>query len=240
MDFDVITAFPAMFEGPLSHSIVRRARARGLIQVRVHDLRDFSADPHHKIDDAPYGGGGGMVLAPAPIFAAVEAIRERHPEESSRTILFCPQGARYDQVQARRLAGYRRVILICGRYEGVDERVRLHLADEEISIGDYVLTGGEIPAMVLVDSLARLVPGALGDEEAARNDSFSADGLEHPHYTRPADFRGWKVPEILLSGNHQAIAAWRRARALEATARKRPDLLKAPRALSGPEARQDH
>jgi tRNA (guanine37-N1)-methyltransferase len=240
MDFDIITAFPPMFDGPLSHSIVRRARERGLIQVRVHDLRAFSADPHRRIDDAPYGGGGGMVLAPAPIFTAVEAIRGLHPVEPTRTILFCPQGTPYDQVQARRLSDYARVILICGRYEGVDERVRLHLADEEISIGDYVLTGGEIPAMALVDSLTRLLPGALGDDEAASNDSFSGDGLDHPHYTRPAEFRGWKVPEILLSGDHRAIAEWRRARALEATARKRPDLLKAPRALSGPEARQDH
>ncbi len=225
MDFDIITAFPGMFEGPLSHSILRRARARGLLAVRVHDLRAYAPDRHHKVDDAPYGGGGGMVLMPGPLFAAVEAIRERHPFPSTRTILLCPQGRRYDQQEAKRLVAYARIILICGRYEGVDERVREHLADEQISIGDYVLTGGEIPAMVLVDSLTRLLPGALGDEQAPVRDSFYEGRLDHPHYTRPPDFRGHRVPDVLLSGDHEEIAAWREARALEVTARKRPDLL---------------
>ncbi|HEU4401556.1 MAG TPA: tRNA (guanosine(37)-N1)-methyltransferase TrmD [Candidatus Polarisedimenticolia bacterium] len=239
MECDIITAFPGMFDGPLGHSIVRRARDGGLLEVRLHDLRDYSTDRHRKVDDVPYGGGGGMILLPAPLFAAVEAIRERHPAASSRTILLCPQGRRYDQETAKRLAGYGRIILICGRYEGVDERVREHLVDESISIGDYVLTGGEIPAMVLVDSVTRLLPGALGDEEAARRDSFYEDILDHPHYTRPAEFRGWKVPEVLLSGNHARIAAWRQARALEATERTRPDLLERGR-VRGAGARQDH
>ncbi len=233
MDFDIVSAFPGMFEGPLTQSIVQRARERGLIRVRLHDLRDYATDKHRKVDDVPYGGGGGMVLMPAPLFAAVEAIQARHPVASSRTILLCPQGTRFDQEGARRLTGYDRLILICGRYEGIDERVREHLADESISIGDYVLTGGEIPAMVLVDSLTRLLPGALGDEEAAGHDSFYAGRLDHPHYTRPADFRGLKVPDVLLSGHHAQIEAWREARALETTARKRPDLLERRRGAAG-------
>jgi tRNA (guanine37-N1)-methyltransferase len=239
MEFDIITAFPAMFEGPVSHSMVKRASDRGLVDIRLHDLRDFATDRHRKVDDVPFGGGGGMVLMPGPLFAAVEAVKDRHPREPSRTILLCPQGTRYDQEEARRLAGYDRLILICGHYEGVDERVREHLADESISIGDYVLTGGEIAAMVLVDSLTRLVPGALGDEGAAGRDTFSQEGFDYPQYTRPADFRGFKVPEILLSGNHERIAAWRKARALEETARKRPDLLK-PHAHGRAAAMRDH
>lgn len=227
MDFDIITAFPGMFAA-LSQSIVKRAADKGLVEVRLHDLRDYATDRHRKIDDVPFGGGGGMVLMPGPLFRAVEAIKEIHPSPSSRTILLCPQGTPYDQAQAGRLSEYGRLILICGHYEGVDERVREHLADESISIGDYVLTGGEIPAMVLVDSLTRLQPGALGDEEAAKRDSFCQDGFDYPHYTRPAEFRGLKVPEVLLSGHHENIAAWRKTRALLATARKRPDLLKTP------------
>jgi len=226
MDFDIVTAFPGMFEGPLSQSIVRRACDAGLVRVRLHDLRDYSEDRHRRVDDVPYGGGGGMVLMAGPLFAAVEAIRERHPAASSRIVLLCPQGTRFDQDQARRLSGFDRLVLICGHYEGVDERVREHLADESISIGDYVLTGGEIPALVLVDSLTRLIPGALGDAGAADRDTFSEEGFDYPQYTRPADFRGLKVPEVLLSGHHGKIAAWRKARALEETARKRPDLLK--------------
>ncbi|HXH28812.1 MAG TPA: tRNA (guanosine(37)-N1)-methyltransferase TrmD [Candidatus Polarisedimenticolia bacterium] len=233
MTFDIVTAFPGMFEGPLTHSIVRRARDRGLVTVRIHDLRDYAPDRHHKVDDVPFGGGGGMVLMPGPLFAAVEAIRARHPATSSRCVLLCPQGTRFTQAEARRLVSYDRVILICGHYEGVDERVREHLADEALSIGDYVLTGGEIPAMVLVDSLTRLLPGALGAEEAADHDSFAGPLLEHPHYTRPADFRGLKVPDVLVSGHHEQIAAWRQARALERTARNRPDLLKRERRKPG-------
>jgi tRNA (guanine37-N1)-methyltransferase len=225
MQFDVVTAFPGIVEGPLSFSILRRAREAGIVEVRVHDLREHTRDRHHKVDDTPYGGGGGMVLMPGPLFAAVEAIRAAHPVERSRTILFCPQGAPYTQEVARRLAEWDRLILLCGRYEGVDERVREHLADESISIGDYVLTGGEIPALVLIDSITRLLPGALGDEEAASNDSFSDGTFDFPQYTRPADFRGHKVPEVLLSGDHARIAAWRREQALERTARRRPDLL---------------
>jgi len=225
MDFDIITAFPGMFEGPLSFSILRRALDRDLVRVRLHDLRDFSADRHRKVDDVPYGGGGGMVLMAGPVVAAVEAIQARHPISSTRCVLLCPQGVPFDQEQASRLATYDRLILICGRYEGVDERVREHVADESLSIGDYVLTGGEIPAMVVVDALTRQVPGVLGDAEAVRNDSFYEGILDHPHYTRPASFRGWPVPEVLVSGHHEQIAAWRQARALEATARNRPDLL---------------
>jgi len=225
MQFDVVTAFPGIIEGPLSFSILRRARDAGIVEVRVHDLRDHATDRHHKVDDTPYGGGGGMVLMPGPLFAAVEAIGAAHPVARSRTVLFCPQGTPYSQDVARRLAGWDRLILLCGRYEGVDERVREHLADESISIGDYVLTGGEIPALVLIDSITRLLPGALGDEEAARNDSFADGTFDFPHYTRPAEFRGHKVPDVLLSGDHARIAAWRREKALERTARQRPDLL---------------
>ena len=208
----------------MSFSILRRALDAGIAAVRVHDLRDYTNDRHHKVDDTPYGGGGGMVLMPGPLFAAVEAIRAAHPVERTRTVLFCPQGTPYSQEAARRLAGWDRLILLCGRYEGVDERIR-SLVDLELSIGDYVLTGGEIPALVLIDSITRLLPGALGDDEAARNDSFTDGTFDFPHYTRPADFRGHKVPEVLLSGNHARIAAWRREKALERTARQRPDLL---------------
>jgi tRNA (guanine37-N1)-methyltransferase len=225
MQFDVVTAFPGIIEGPLSFSILRRALDAGIVAVRVHDLRDYTNDRHHKVDDTPYGGGGGMVLMPGPLFAAVEAIRAAHPVERTRTVLFCPQGTPYSQDVARRLTECDRLILLCGRYEGVDERVREHLADESISIGDYVLTGGEIPALVLIDSITRLLPGALGDDEAARNDSFMDGTFDFPHYTRPADFRGHKVPDVLLSGDHARIAAWRREKALERTARQRPDLL---------------
>jgi len=238
MEFDIVTAFPPMVEGPLSHSIVRRARDRGLITVRMHDIRDHAEGRHRKVDDVPYGGGGGMVFMPAPLFAAVEAVHKNHPAGSSRTILLSPQGRRFDQAEARRLVGYERLVLICGRYEGVDERVREHLVDEEISIGDYVLTGGEIPALVLIDSITRLIPGALGDEGAARNDSFYDGRLDHPHYTRPAEFRGHKVPEVLLSGDHARIAAWRQEQALEMTKQKRPDLLR--RGRRGSETIQEH
>lgn len=225
MRIDVVTAFPGMVETPLGFSIVRRARDAGLIDVRVHDLRDYTHDRHKKVDDTPYGGGGGMVLMPGPLFAAVEALRADGPAEGTRTILFCPQGRRYDQETARRLAGGTRLILLCGRYEGVDERVREHLADESISIGDYILTGGEIPALVVIDSITRLLPGALGGVDATAHDTFSEGMFDFPQYTRPADFRGHKVPDVLLSGDHARIEAWRRERALERTARERPDLL---------------
>lgn len=225
MEFDIITTFPGMFEGPLTQSIIKRARERDLVRVRTHDLRDYAEGRHRKVDDIPYGGGGGMVLMPGPLFESVATVRSRHPVVNSRTILLCPQGVRFDQEQALRLSSYDRLILICGHYEGVDERVREHLVDESISVGDYVLTGGEIPAMVLVDALTRLVPGALGDENAVRNDSFYNGRFDHPQYTRPREFRSWPVPGVLFSGNHGAIAEWREARALERTERLRPDLL---------------
>jgi tRNA (guanine37-N1)-methyltransferase len=240
MDFDVITIFPGMFEAPLAHGIVQRAIAAGRVRVRLWDLRDHTADRHRKVDDTPYGGGGGMVLRPEPVFGAVAAVRAAQPVEPSRTILLCPQGTPYTQREAERLLQYRRLILICGRYEGVDERVREHLADESISIGDYVLTGGEIPALAIIDSVTRLQPGAIGDAEAARQDSFSSPGLGYPQYTRPPEFLGHRVPEVLLSGDHGAIARWRRDQAQETTRRKRPDLLVPPRPLSGPGTRQDH
>jgi tRNA (guanine37-N1)-methyltransferase len=197
-----------------------------LIEVRVHDLRAYATGRHRKVDDTPYGGGGGMVLMPGPLFAAVEDIEGRLSAATSRTVLLCPQGAKFDQDHALRLSKYERLILICGHYEGVDVRVRENLADEAISIGDYVLTGGEIPAMVLVDALTRLVPGTLGDRNAARNDTFYLKRFDHPQYTRPYDFRGWKVPDVLISGDHAAIESWREERALEETARERPDLLR--------------
>src|SRR3989441_2927546 len=183
-----------MFEGPVSHSMVRRACDRGLVEIRLHDLREFAADRRRKIDDVSFGGGGGMILLPGPLFGAVEAIKDRHPKQSSRTVLLCPQGTRYDQQEARRLASYDRLILICGHYEGVDERVREHLADESISIGDYVLTGGEIPAMVLVDSLTRRGPGTLGDEAASRRDTVSQGGFGYPPYTPPPGVPGLQGP----------------------------------------------
>jgi tRNA (guanine37-N1)-methyltransferase len=236
MEFDVVTAFPGIVEGPLGFSILKRAREAGLMSVRVHDLRDFTSDRHHKVDDTPYGGGGGMVLMPGPLFASVEAIQERHPVANTRTILLCPQGAPFSQEVARRLSEYRRLILLCGRYEGVDDRVRAHLADESISIGDYVLTGGEIPALVMIDAITRLIPGALGDEQAASRDSFSDGTLDHPQFTRPADFRGHKVPEVLLSGDHARIEEWRKEMALERTAQQRPDLFRRLRSRGLPAA----
>ena len=200
MQFDVLTIFPGMLEGPLTESILKRGREKGLIEVRLHDLRDYAHDRHRQVDDTPYGGGGGMVMMPGPIFEAVETILAKHPARRSRTVLLSPQGKPFSQVEARRLArDSERLLLICGRYEGVDERVREFLVDEEISIGDYVLTGGELAAMVVIDSISRLVPGVLGGERSAEEDSFSDGVLEHPQYTRPALFRDHPVPEILLS-----------------------------------------
>ena len=225
MTFDVVTLFPGMFSGPLDESIVARARRCGLVGVRVHDLRRFGVGPHRQVDDAPYGGGGGMVLKPEPFFAAVEWIRERFPEPRGTVVLLSPQGRKLDHAAAKRLAGLGRLILLCGRYEGVDERVREGLADEELGVGDAVLTGGELPAMVVVDGVSRFVPGVLGSDEAAERDSFAQGQLESPYYTRPPEFRGMRVPEVLLSGDHGAIARWRAERAREATRIKRPDLL---------------
>jgi tRNA (guanine37-N1)-methyltransferase len=221
MRIDVVTLFPGVFRGPLDESMLRLARERGKVEIRVVDLRDYADGRHRVVDDAPYGGGGGMVLKPEPLFRAVDALRG----VGSRVVLLDPQGQRFTQAVARELAKAEHLILLAGHYEGVDERVRHHLVDDELSIGDYVLTGGELPALVVIDAVARLLPGVLGDETAPANDSFARGLLEGPHYTRPAEFRGLRVPELLLSGDHAAIAAWRRRQALWRTYCRRPDLL---------------
>ena len=227
MTFDVVTLFPSMFLGPLDEGMAARARRSSRVAVRVHDLRRWGVGPHRQVDDASYGGGGGMVLKPEPLFEAVEWIRRSHPVETDRVVLLSPQGRPLDDGTARRLAGQQHVILLCGRYEGIDERVREHLADEELSIGDYVLTGGELPALVVIDAVSRFVPGVLGRAEAADQDSFADTRLlDHPHYTRPASYRGLEVPEVLLSGDHEAIQRWRERQARESTRVKRPDLLR--------------
>lgn len=225
MRFDIVTIFPEMFRGPLTESIMKRAVEKQIIEIALHDLRDFAEGPHRQIDDAPFGGGGGMVFKPEPIFRAVEKIKEERKEERTHIILLSPQGRRFDQRKAKELLSYERLILLCGRYEGVDERVKQHCVDEEISIGDFVLTGGELAAMVIIDSITRLLPGAIGDAESAAEDSFSAGILGYPQYTRPADFRGMTVPEVLLSGNHEEIKKWRKQKAIENTLKKRPDLI---------------
>jgi len=227
MHFDILTLFPRMFETPFEESIVHRAIEQGLVTIAVHNIRDFATDKHHVTDDTPYGGGGGMVMKPEPIFRAVEAILGECRPPSTSVILLSPQGRSFTQAVARELSVLSRLVLICGRYEGVDERVRTGLADDEISIGDYVLTGGEIPAMVVVDAVARLIPGVLGDPSAVVKDSHAEGLLEHPHYTRPPLFRGHAVPEVLLSGNHAAVDLWRRCQALLRTYQRRPDLLAA-------------
>lgn len=228
MHFAVLTLFPEMFTGFLRSSMMKRAIEQKRITTQLVNFRDYATDKHHTVDDTPYGGGDGMVLKPEPIFAAVEAITESL-EEKPPVLLMSPQGKPFTQETAVRLAGYQHLILICGHYAGFDERVRQHLATEEISIGDYVLTGGELPAMVIMDSISRLIPGVLGNQISAQDDSFATGLLEYPQYTRPLDFRGYRVPEILLSGHHQRIAEWRRKQSLKATYDKRPDLLdKAP------------
>jgi tRNA (guanine37-N1)-methyltransferase len=265
MRFDLITIFPEFFAGPLEHGIVRRAREAGLIDVHVKDLREFTKDRHRTVDDRPFGGGEGMVMKPEPLFEAVESLlgqgagdssgRAAH-DEGTAIVLLSAAGKRFTQETARHYAELQRIIFICGRYEGVDERVAEHLATDEISVGDFVLSGGELPAMLVIDAVTRLLPGALGNEASAQNESFSArnilptgaqhvgplprsehraserdlgesDGvlLDYPHYTRPAEFRGWIVPEILIGGNHAEVAKWRRKAALEKTRRNRPDLL---------------
>lgn len=224
MRFDIFTLFPEMFIGPFQESIIKRARERGLVEIIVHDIRTYARDKHRTTDDTPYGGGGGMVLKPEPIFEAVEDILGEALEDTP-VILLTPQGRLFTQEVARELATKERLALICGHYEGVDERVRQYLATDEISIGDYVLTGGELPAMVIVDAVTRLLPGALGDPSAAEADSHAMGLLEYPHYTRPYEFRGWRVPDILLSGHHGEVARWRRQQALRRTWERRPDLL---------------
>jgi tRNA (guanine37-N1)-methyltransferase len=224
MRIDVLTLFPDMFRGFQSGSIVKRALESGVVDLRLHNFRRFSEDRHHSVDDSPFGGGPGMVLAPGPIFKAVEHVRAE-AGANSPLIYLSPKGEILTQALARELATWPSMILLCGRYEGVDQRVVDHLVDRELSIGDYVLSGGEVAAMVLVDSVARLLPGALGDGTSVEEESFSEAALEYPQYTRPADYRGWRVPDVLVSGNHEAIRRWRREMSLEETRSKRPDLI---------------
>lgn len=222
--FDILTVFPEMFASPCGCSLLKKAADRGFIAIHLHDIRSHAEDKHHMTDDAPYGGGGGMVMKVEPIDRALQSVPATG--EDVPIVLMTPQGEPFCQKMAEELAGHQQIILICGHYEGVDERVRTHLATREISIGDYVLTGGELSAMVIVDAVSRLVPGVLGNCESASSDSFSMGLLEYPHYTRPAAYRGWEVPDVLLSGNHREIEAWRRRESLLRTRKRRPDLLK--------------
>jgi tRNA (guanine37-N1)-methyltransferase len=224
MRFEVFTLLPEVMHAYLQSSVLGKAQESGIIEVKLHNIRNFALDRHHTTDDEPYGGGGGMVMKPEPIFAAVESVlgEEIH---TTPILLLTPQGRVFRQDVARELARYDRLALICGRYEGVDERVRQYLATDEVSVGDYVLTGGELPALIVIDTVARLNPGVLGDVEATEKDSYSGGLLEHPHYTRPASFRGWEVPEVLLSGDHARIASWRREQSLRRTLLRRPELL---------------
>ena len=225
MKIDIVTIFPKMVEAPLAEGIVARAIARGAVDVRVHDLRDFTTDRHRVVDDLPFGGGPGMVLKPEPLFTSVDWIRKERGAPSA-IVLTSPDGERLTHAVARRLSQLDHLVVLCGRYEGVDERVRQHLATDAISIGDYVLSGGELPALVIVDAVARLIPGVVGDEASVAGDTFARDGLlDFPQFTRPAEFRGWSVPPVLLSGHHAEIEKWRREQALERTRRLRPDLL---------------
>ena len=221
MKIDVLTLFPEMFAGPLDVSIVQRARNAGLLDLAIHNLRDWTHDRHKTVDDKPFGGGPGMVLKPEPLFEAIESLAR----DNTRVILMTPDGEKFDQAMARELAREEHLLVVCGSYEGVDERVREALVDEELSIGDYVLTNGGLPAMVVIDAVTRLLPGVLGDDESSQDESFSHGLLEYPHYTRPAEFRGMKVPEILLSGHHAEIEKWRAEQSRLRTAQRRPDLL---------------
>jgi tRNA (guanine37-N1)-methyltransferase len=227
MRFHVITIFPEFFSGPFEHGVIAKAKTNGLLEIQVHDLRHWTYDRHRTVDDRPFGGGEGMLLKPQPLFEAVETVLPDRTERA-RVVLLSAQGRRFTQTAAREFAALSDLVLICGRYEGVDERVAEHLADDEVSIGDFVLSGGELAAAVVVDTVGRLIPGVLGNEESSRNESFSGgelDILDCPQYTRPAEFRGWKVPDVLLGGNHGDIKRWRRAASLEKTLRLRPDLL---------------
>ena len=221
MKIDVLTLFPAMFAGPLDESIIMRARKSGLLDLKIHQLRDWTHDRHKTVDDRPFGGGPGMLLKPEPIFAAVESLRQAE----TKVILLSPAGRKFNQAIARELAQEKDLLLVTGHYEGFDERIRESLADDELSIGDYVLTNGALPAMVVIDAVARLLPGVLGDDESSHDESFSQGLLEYPQWTRPAEFRGLKVPDVLVSGNHAEIEKWRRDRAKARTQEQRPDLL---------------
>jgi len=223
MKFDVITLFPAMFESPFGDSILKRAIEKGLLQVGLHNLRDYTHDKHHVVDDAPYGGGSGMVMKPDPVVEAIEAVKG----EAARVVLLTPAGKTFNQQEAKRLSNERHIVFVCGRYEGIDERVMKYV-DETLSIGDFVMTGGEIAAMAVIDAVTRLLPGVLGSEYSADEESFSWSLLEYPHYTRPKSFRGDEVPEVLTSGNHEAIRRWRRKEALRRTLEIRPDLIDMP------------
>src|SRR2546429_5685525 len=226
MRIEIVTLFPEICRAPLSESMMKRAREKGILELHIRNLRDWTTDKHHIVDDAPFGGGQGMVMKPEPIFAAVEDLKSKIENPKSKIILMSPAGRRFDQELATELSKQSHLIVICGHYEGVDHRVIEHLVDLEISIGDYVLTNGAIAAVVLVDAVVRLLPGVLGHEHSAIDDSFSTELLEGPHYTRPAEFRDWKVPEVLLSGNHAEIAKWRKEQALKRTREQRPDLLR--------------
>ena len=233
MKIDVLTLFPGMFAGPVDESIVKRARQKGLLDLRLHDLRNWTHDRHRTVDDRPFGGGPGMLMKPEPLFEAIESLRSA----KTRVILFSPAGRKFDQALARELAGWEELLLVTGHYEGVDERVRETLVQDELSVGDYVLTNGALPAMIVIDAVTRLLPGVLGDDESSHDESFSHGLLEYPQYTRPAEFRGMKVPEVLLSGNHAEIEKWRREQSRVRTQQRRPDLL-AGAALPPADARE--
>jgi len=224
MKIDVLTLFPEMFDGVFGASILGKAKEKGIVSLQAVNFRNYSNNKHNTVDDYPYGGGGGMVLKPEPVFAAVEDLAVE-PDVAPRVILMCPQGETFTQRKAEELSRERHLVLICGHYEGYDERIREHLVTDELSIGDYVLTGGEIPAMTVIDSVVRLLPGVLGNESSAVTDSYSTGLLEHPHYTRPPEFRGWTVPDVLISGHHGRIDSWRREQSLLRTLIRRPELL---------------
>lgn len=221
--FDILSVFPGMFASIFDCSLLKKAQEKNLIQIQVHDIRHYTADKHRMTDDAPYGGGGGMVMKVEPIDRALQAVAP--DRDQARVVLLTPQGRPFRQECAEELASYKQIVLICGHYEGIDERVRAHLVDLEISIGDFVLTGGELPAMIIVDAVARLVPGVLGNADSAVTDSFATGLLEYPHYTRPAEYRSWTVPDVLISGHHREIDQWRRRESLRRTLNRRPDLL---------------
>jgi len=223
MKIDILTLFPEMFDGVLNQSILKKAQEKNIVHFNLVNFRDYSEDKHKKVDDYPYGGGAGMVLSPQPIFSAVEALTDH--SNQARIVLMCPQGEQFNQQKAQELATEKHLIFICGHYEGYDERIRTHLVTDELSIGDYILTGGELASMVVIDSVTRLLPRVLGNEESSQHDSFSTGLLEYPQYTRPSDFRGLKVPDVLLSGDHGRIESWRKSEALKRTKERRPDLL---------------